>query len=282
MRGQFSHQAQRQTKAKLALSLSTFLGATALASAAFAQDTSPDWQFRASLYGFLPDVSSTAALPTGSTDIEVEADDLLDHTDAAFMGLIEAQHGRFGLFADAMYFKLGNSVQDTTQVAYGGGTPLPPGITLDADAEIKMWVFTLAGTYRIYQSQNSAIDLFGGARVLQLDTNLDYAFNVPFGPFSGPMQTGSAGASMNNVDGIVGVKGRTAFGSDRAWFVQYYADVGAGDSELTWQAFGGVGRSIGPVDLVAGYRHLSYEFGDDSGIEDVSFDGPVIGASFNF
>jgi hypothetical protein len=279
MRGHTSHKAQPSRAKRAALSAFTLLGAGALAPSAFAQD---DWQFRASLYGFLPDVSSAAALPTGSTEINVDAGDLLDHTDAAFMGAFEAQHGRFGLFADAMYFKLGHSVTDSTQVSYGGGTPLPSGITLDGDAEIKMWVFTLAGTYRIYQSEASNVDLFGGARILQLDTNLDYAFSAPFGPFSGPMQSGGVGASADNVDAIVGVRSRTAFGSERAWFVEYYADVGAGDSDLTWQAFGGLGRSFGPVDVIAGYRHLSYEFGDEARIEDLSFDGPVIGASFNF
>ena len=257
---------------------------TAFTSPAFAQDASSnDWQFRASAYGYFPDVSSTASLPTGaSANIDLEADDLIEHTDSAFMGMFEAQHGRFGAFVDAMYFNIGNSVNDSNSISIGGGTPLPPGVTVDGNFDLKMWVLTLAGNYRVFESSNATVDLFGGARMLDIDTSFRYAFNTDIGPFSGPLRQGSASGSMQNWDVIVGSKGRYAFGTNNRWYVQYYADVGAGDSDLTWQVFGGVGRSFGPVDVTLGYRHLAYEFGNDSPIEDLSFDGPVIGASYNF
>ncbi|HWA01609.1 MAG TPA: hypothetical protein VG841_14975 [Caulobacterales bacterium] len=261
--------------------LGALLCSTFLSGAAHAEEASGDWRFRGSLYGYFPDLSSTASLPTGASDIDVEAGDLIDHTDAAFMGLFEVQHGRFGVFADYLYYRIGNSVTDATQVSVGGGMPLPPGVTVDGELQVKMWVFTLAGTYRAFESDSTAIDVFAGARVLQLDTNFDYAFNTDFGPFSGPARTGSTGASSDNVDAIIGAKGRTNFGADRQWFVTYYGDVGAGDSDLTWQAFAGAGRSFGNVDVTVGYRHLDYDF-SDSRIQDISFDGPVVGASVNW
>jgi len=35
-----------------------------------------------------------------------------------------------------------------------------------------------------------------------------------------------------------------AFGESRKWFVPYYLDVGTGESDLTWQAMGGIGYSL--------------------------------------
>jgi len=43
-------------------------------------------------------------------------------------------------------------------------------------------------------------------------------------------------------DGIVGFKGRVALGSDKKWYIPYYADVGTGQSDLTWQVLAGVLR----------------------------------------
>ena len=45
-------------------------------------------------------------------------------------------------------------------------------------------------------------------------------------------------------DGIVGVKGRYAFGDNRAWSMPFYLDVGHGQSEVTWQVAAGLGYSL--------------------------------------
>ncbi len=266
----------------LALGASALLCSTMFTAPAAAQDTSDQWQFRASAYGYFPDVSTSAALPTGSSSIDVEAGDLIEHARGGFMGVFEVQRGRFGAFADLLYVNIGDSVNDSTQISVGGGMPLPPGVTVDGDLDIKLTAFTIAGVYRAYNTPATTFDVFAGARLLNIDTDFSYAFNVPFGPFQGPMQSGAASASLQNWDFIAGVKGRYNFGAERQWFVQYYADVGTGDADLTWQAFGGVGRSFGRYDVFAGWRYLSYDFSSDSRIEDLSFNGPVVGASVSW
>jgi hypothetical protein len=111
---------------KLSILTNIVLGASAVVAStlaerpAVAQEKSDDWKFRASLYGFTPDLKSTAALPAGTSQINVDAGDLIDHTDAAVMGLFEAQKGKVGVFVDALYFNLGESVTDATQVSIGG------------------------------------------------------------------------------------------------------------------------------------------------------------------
>ena len=62
----------------------------------------------------------------------------------------------------------------------------------------------------------------------------------------------------------------------------YYADVGAGDADLTWQAMVGVtyNWNWGGVSLV--YRHLSYDMDGDKLLQDVAVSGPALGLTFRF
>ena len=41
--------------------------------------------------------------------------------------------------------------------------------------------------------------------------------------------------------------------------VPYYADVGTGSSDLTWQAAGGVAYAFGGWDAMLMHRHLYYD-----------------------
>ena len=66
------------------------------------------------------------------------------------------------------------------------------------------------------------------------------------------------------------------------WYLSCYADVGAGDSKLTWQAWPGVGYRFEKVDVVAGYRHLAWETDDGDTLDDLNFSGPMLGVKFRF
>ena len=51
------------------------------------------------------------------------------------------------------------------------------------------------------------------------------------------------------------------------WFLPLQCDVGTGDTHLTWQVFGAVGYKFNNLDLVAGYRHLEWDFdSNDKGV----------------
>lgn len=101
------------------------------------------------------------------------------------------------------------------------------------------------------------------------------------------------GAHLTSDDFLVAINGEYNF-SDSRWSVPYYADVGAGDSDLTWQAMVGVDYAFDSWKFHLNYRHLEYDFGDipytvpvtgaSEKIEDfgVVFSGPTIGAKFEF
>jgi hypothetical protein len=83
-------------------------------------------------------------------------------------------------------------------------------------------------------------------------------------------------------DAIAGVKGRIRLSASGAWFMSYYADVGTGASQLTWQGLIGLGHAFSWGDLHLAYRYLHYSTDDGELMEDVNQMGPALGATFRF
>jgi len=262
----------------------TVLASLGLAAAApaGADETSGDWHFRVLGYAYVPDIQGTARFPAGDgADIDIAAQDLIDNTHAAAMAALEAQKGRFGGFVDLIYMNVGDSINDSPTIG-AGSLPLPPGITADAKLDIEATVFTVGASYRPVASEAATLDVFAGARQLDAKTTLHWAFSAPFGPIVGPAQAGKASVSDDAWDGIAGAKGQLNFGDERRWFLPFYADVGTGDSDLTWQAATGVGYRFGQFEVIGTWRYLRYEFDAGSRLSDLDLNGPAIGVSYRW
>ena len=80
-------------------------------------------------------------------------------------------------------------------------------------------------------------------------------------------------------DGIVGVKGRYAVGSNGRWSLPFYFDAGTGQSKLTWQAAAGVSYAYPWGELTAMWRYLSYDMKSGAPIDNLHFNGPMVGAT---
>ena len=255
------------------------LGAAAPARPSSAEDAAGGWQFRATAYAYLPDTSGTTSFP-GATDISVAAKDIVDHTDSALMSAFEARKGRVGAFADVIAIDLSNAVTGLTRLKLGGGVALPPGVTADTSLALDMRAATFAAELRAYERPHASVDVLAGARLLDVDGTLGYAFSADFGPFVGPARDGARAASLHNWDAVVGAKGAVELGAERRWRVLSYADVGGGDSARTWQGLIAAGRKIGRFEVDGGWRRVEYRFRSDSRMDSLDFDGPIVGASF--
>jgi len=73
-----------------------------------------------------------------------------------------------------------------------------------------------------------------------------------------------------------------SFGANRQWYVPYYLDVGAGESDLTWQGMAGLGYSFDSIDVTGVWRYLDYDLGDSRPIKSIDFNGPAVGVTFRF
>jgi len=250
---------------------------------AVAQSIDDKWQFQAIIYGYLPDIGGNTSFPerSGASSINVSVDQILSSLNFTFMGTFEARKGRFGLFTDLIYLDVSGDKSNTRDASIGGHD-LPASVTTNLDLKLQGTVWTLAGEYLAVSDPGFAMYVLGGARLLDLKETLSYNFSADVGPFVGPGRSGSSEAKVSYWDAVVGVKGRFLFGDNRQWFVPYYADVGTGQSDLTWQVFGGVGYTYSWGSVLAGWRYLDYKFKSDSKVESLNFNGPMIGVAFNW
>jgi len=116
--------------------------------------------------------------------------------------------------------------------------------------------------------------------MVDLEQTLNYALSGNVGAIAAPDLAGKRKVSLKNWDGIVGVKGRFPFGDERSWFVPFYADVGTGESDSTYQLMSGVGYAFPWGEVVGQWRYLAYRFGGP--IEKLSFSGPALALNFRW
>jgi hypothetical protein len=129
-------------------------------------------------------------------------------------------------------------------------------IDRSAKTELSTTVWTLAGGYRVIDRDDIELDLMAGARYLTMDSDLTLSLRGVDGRFEGGRKVS---LDQDTWDGIVGVRGRILFhGND--WYIPYYADIGTGDSNLTWQAMLGVGYRFDWGEVTLAYRALGYDF----------------------
>ena len=244
------------------------------------QAPNDDWQWRATIYGYLPTISGSTVFPGAGSSIDVNANQIISNLKMTFMGALEAQKGSWGAFTDVLYLDVGGSKSSTRDLAIAG-QPLPGGITANASLDVKGLIWTLAGNYRALATPQANIDVFAGARLLDLKETLGWAFSADVGSFVGPARQGSSETKLDNWDGIVGIKGQVRFGAEHKWFLPYYVDVGAGNSQLTWQAILGAGYSFSWGEVIVAWRSLDYDF-SSAPIKSLRLSGPAFGAAFRW
>jgi hypothetical protein len=234
---------------------------TAVPMLAQAQDTATDdrWKFKAALYLWGAGIQGTTRL---GNQIDVGVDDLFDNLNLAFMGAFEARKSKWSLAADVIYLDVS---------ADKAGT-IGPGIPANADVDMTGWVVNLQGARNVLDAERASVDILAGARYLDFDSKLK--LSVGGAPLPSARQSGSVW------DGVIGVKGNVNV--TKKWYLPYYLDAGTGQSDLTWQATGGVGYRFNCCDIVLVYRHMYWDFKSDRALKDISFSGPALGGVFKF
>jgi hypothetical protein len=252
-----------------------------MSATAQAQSPPDELQFRATIYGWFPALSGTTEFPSGASgpSIDVSARDLISSLKMAFMGTLEVRSGQWGGLVDWVYSNVDGEKSRTRDFSIHG-QQLPVSLTANLSLDVKTNILTLAGTYSFIEKPAYSTGLVFGARMLDLDQTLVWSFNGP-GPL-GIAPSGTRDVSATNWDAIIGVRGRARFGDGLRWFVPYYADIGSGNSSLTWQAILGAGYSFGWGDLLVAWRYLDYDFKSGKSVQSLSFNGVAAGVSFRF
>jgi hypothetical protein len=233
-------------------------------------ESQDQWQFSGAIYLWGSDIGGNTVR---GSEVEVGFSDLVDNLEMGFMGAFAARKNNWSFLTDVVYLDIG--VDKTVDLSVPIG-PIQVPVTTSADLDLQGLVLHFAAGYGLYSEGKSRLDLIGGVRHVALDTELFLELES-----LGPGQSRTISDSLTAWDGIVGLKGHASLGE--RWYMPYYVDVGAGDSELTWQASAGIGFRAGSVwDLALVYRHLEWDFDSPRLIDDFNISGPLLSVTFRW
>jgi hypothetical protein len=238
--------------------------------ACLAADGTDHWDYGATFYLWGAGIQGDTAR---GEEVDIGFDTLIANLDMAFMGAFEARRDRWSLGVDLVYLDVGanDGVQVPVRLASGASANLNAG----ASVETTGWVINLMGAYELVGMEHASLDLLVGTRYL--DLALDFELGLAANQYG---VRGQVTASQASWDGVVGVKGRVIL--DGPWYLPYYLDVGTGESDLTWQAAGGLGYAFDRGEVTLLYRHIGWEFGSDSAVDNIAFSGPLLGGTWRF
>lgn len=221
-------------------------------SAAALQDAEADaWTWRVAPYLWTPGIDGTLKTSNAEADFDVDFSDIWDNLESAALVLVETRRDRLTILGDLVY--LGLEVDGETRMG------------ADADLEMNTTIVELAGLYRL--TPDSPFEVGAGLRYAYIDSELEAGLVDSDG-------------SRDAFDGFAA--GRATWSFARRWSVLVYGDVGAGDSDLTWQASAMLGFHFTNWGLGFGYRILDYDLEDGSDELDLAFEGLMYGVEFRF
>lgn len=191
--------------------------------------------------------------------------DILKSLDFTAMVRGSVQKDRFFGAADVIYLGMSDSQRHK-------GEFLGHPVTGKLEVGVKSWILNLVGGYELVDNGKSKFGLVAGARYL--DLTLDTTFRLE-------EQKRKRTEGGSTWDGIVGFRGRHNY-PDGHYF-NYYADVGSGDSKLTWQGMANFAYDYKKFTGVIGYRYLKWNFKNDSpALDDMTVHGPYLGAKWTW
>lgn len=222
------------------------------------------WQNELTIYGWLPTISMDTRWGDYESDTSDSMSDIIDDLKMVFIGTYAARYDKWSFVADVMYVDLGDS--ETGTHTFPGGETVEATVNMD----IKSLLLSTGVGYNIVQTDSNILDVVAGIRYMDLEVDLSSDH---------PRHPGRSG-SKDLLDGIIGLRGVYNFNEN--WYMPYYADIGTGDSDLTWQLFAGVGYRYDWGDVKFGYRYVGYDMEDDMIIDNLGLSGAVLGISFKF
>jgi len=277
--------------------IGSLAGVLCAAAATSASADQPDmydghWRFTIAPYVWIPSVSGTFNFTTGSgagvigvtppagttVSVFVPSSSLLANLNWAASGYLEARKGNWSVFTDIITLSLSAQGSKVATFNVGlGPINISPSFDIGTTSSLSTTLASLAGSYTVIHRNGSNLDVFAGAQLASASASVTWSLSGPLGLFP---QSGSASRSQEVVAGIAGIKGNLQLGNTR-WFMPYYADVGAGGFS-TYQALAGIGYAFSWGNVELTYRILYLDMGSGNLLQNITMNGPMLAAAFNF
>ncbi|WP_303902436.1 outer membrane protein [Thiohalomonas denitrificans] len=221
-----------------------------ISGGALAQDVDQTgWKYVIAPYAWGTSIDGKVTVGDREADVSADFGDVVDFVDTAAALRFEAMK-KWGFFGDIWFASLSNEEE----------TPIGNvEVTFDQ---------TIAEAGALYAFQSDLVGYFG-ARYQQLDGELD----IPIG--------GERSSDKDWTDAIIGARYTPAL--SHRWQGILRADVGGGDSDLTWLAQAGVGYRFS--DSWSGriaYRYLDTDFDEGNFQWDIAQEGLGLGLAYEF
>ena len=189
--------------------------------------------------------------------------DVIENLNLGIMGAFEARKGRFVFVNDLMWIKLGEE-RDT-----------PGQLFSSVKVGVNLLLWDPEAGYRVYQSDRGSVDVLGGARLMSVETNINFREGIL--PASDVSERKTWATPVVGVRGTLNVLPKV--------FLATKFDIGGGlGADFTTQFYGGAGYRITPkIALVGGYRFLKTDYDSEAGfLFDTDMNGILVGAKFTF
>lgn len=231
------------------------------------------WQLSFTTYLWVPAMDGTQTVRGRSADVDISISDsfenLIENFKFGITGHIEARKDRLILFGDIMYLATESDVDST--------------LLGDGDIEVAQGFFEAGVMYALVDNpvnDNSArrfrVEPLAGVRLYYMDMELNF-----------DALSRQPGRDETWVDGFVGVRTTVDLADRLTAFARF--DIGAGGSDLAWNAILGLDARLGKnnrLSVVGGYRWFDIDYDDGSGNEKFEFDvlmhGPFLGIGIAF
>jgi len=214
---------------------------------------------------YLWGVSMSGTMTSGpiTAPLEIEFSDAVSDLEGIFTLHYEGAKGNWGIIADYSFLNLGPSAAI-------------PGTSAVIDVDMKNTIAELAGLYRF--GPNNPWQLLAGYRTYQLDVTIS---GLPVPPL--PVSQVVIDETINDL--FIG--GRYVRQINDKWSFRGRADIGAGDSDLVWNAVLAFDyRFTRLLSGFAGWRVLDYDVDRGSGANTFKYDmnhsGPVLALAFHW
>ncbi len=219
------------------------------------------WRFSGGPYLWAQGLEGSTGVRGLVADIDVPFSDIFDVLDFNFTGMFEARRGRWGILTDISYTELSPSA--TTR-----------GVEFSSvDMKMKQFLGNVALNYQVVASEQTSVMLYAGTRINWLDAEISL--------------DSVKGDDVNQsgdefwMDAIVGVRLRQHLAGP--WFLRLAGDIGAGDSDFTWQAAGLIEYQLKEnLSLAVGYRWLDTDYANGGFTYDITASGLVLGAEWRW
>ncbi len=193
--------------------------------------------------------------------VDASFSDIFDELNFGVMATFEARWGgKWKFLLDGIYMNLSDG-------------DVNPGPFFDgAEITAKALIIDPEIGYAIVGGETSRVDLFGGFRLYHIENGLE-------------LRQGAGRLNLSQTqtwaDPVVGFRVKAGGKA----YLTMKADIGGFGlgSELTWQAFGGLGINLcSRLAIIIGYRYLDIDYRRNGFIYDVALGGPLLGFGFRF